>query len=262
MKLLLAVVLTIFATPSLAAPTTSASSGFDGYVIVQQHIAFGPLRIYLTENAAKIAVEQNKTTVTARAPSWNVLIYSATDRAGYAIPFDRWMREGIRSFAGHQELRGARILNLFDAKLKLKTVRYKFAKHSRYTGDAIEGILMLPHSGGKPLYTIGEEFTYTTSLPVSKKCSQFIHGLFKTPSSIGGIPLSYEEFMSDGQIKTWYSTVSIERKKIDPKFLDYPASFKKAKSEDELMWTGKRKEQADDFFGGLLDMEEPAKGKK
>lgn len=90
---------TCISTPAVASPAnkapTSTASSIAGWILYQKHSLIGSFNIYITKNAVKVDGRNPGWSIIAKAPKWNAIIYSKTDKTICEMPYTVWSKQGF-----------------------------------------------------------------------------------------------------------------------------------------------------------------------
>src|SRR5277367_1028758 len=96
---LLRFLLAIFSAWIYAGPVVFAkpdSQTVQAFKLIQSHLTLGHIDVYYTNDAVKMVLKENGTTLIARAPTWKVVLYRTSGRVAYESPLADFRTHGLR----------------------------------------------------------------------------------------------------------------------------------------------------------------------
>src|SRR5277367_4810792 len=89
-------ILAVWLSANQASFAKTNDQTIQAYKLIQSHLTLGPIDVYYTNDAVKMVIKNNGSTLIARAPSWKVVVYRPIGRIAFESPFKTFVQTGLR----------------------------------------------------------------------------------------------------------------------------------------------------------------------
>jgi hypothetical protein len=218
----------------------------DVLVIHQESLALGKTDLYLSENAGRLVAPKLALIIASRAPSWNIVMYSARKNQGYTISGAEAKTDSLHMFPSNLATDKGKPHPGHDALLRLDCLNIVMQTNSDQLTMA--DTIMFQDRARKVVR--GATLKIATPCKIQPPLQTFINFLFDL-EKYPGVPLALETKYKDGSSVTSLYTLSIEHTRKASSFFAYPTGFKKASNKVEVILSDDIKDTLEDLWGSV-----------
>jgi len=211
-----------------------------GFVLKQFSQSVGHQTVYLTPTRLKAVSAEQGTVTVARAPAWDIVIYSPTRKAYFQTPLARWKGPPLHTImmlygldVSSFELRKLNRHSLIcgqRATLYLPVARASSKNTSKATGETgITSILQ----GDQYNASRCHEFWCADDVAVPKEAVQILSKMYAVTAG-DKVPLKLV-FLENSATKTGLQTLSCKEARLPGSDFAVPAGYKKAARYEDLV---------------------------
>ncbi|HEY9712974.1 MAG TPA: hypothetical protein V6C72_05870 [Chroococcales cyanobacterium] len=197
-------------------------------VLTQVSRVYGPVKVYLSNNAIRVENPSRDKVFLCKAPLWEALLCNEQRKSIYRVSFSQWSKRGIKTALALEDNDSLR--------------NQPGHKESDRTYAGVRSTAYWYENPGRP-GTKHAVYVLTNEFPVDKNAQRFLQAVFDLPWA-SGIPLSFQRKGGDSygfglaynrkrEMQTFLETSTVKKTQFDPKVFLAPVKYK-AVSESEI----------------------------
>ncbi|HEY9759406.1 MAG TPA: hypothetical protein V6C97_29880 [Oculatellaceae cyanobacterium] len=250
---LLSVVGFTYALPSQIYAGSVKSTVNDGkvYCIHQNTVPLGPVELFLSNSAVRVNAHQGDVQITARAPNWDVVLYSKSKNEGYrVVGNERSSQLGLLNCPVPLEGDGVKRM---DSVLKVPSL--VFSIDCRKKDFSSERSIFFQTQEKRKIVQLNYKLWDKEFNP---DVTNFL-GWFYSERQYPKLPLEQNIKYDTGDSTRTFSTILIEKVSVAPSYFDYPHYSQSAHHKLDVLLSTDAVNILEDMWGDVKPARVPGK---
>jgi hypothetical protein len=218
-------------------------------VFHQKTANIGNAEFYLADDAACLIAHNGDNIAIAKAPTWDVILYSKQKKLGYSVSMAKIAGDHMGIFKPPLSLIGGKISECSEPRFGFH--RRQLVVHATKSAP-VEKDPFFFQKTAKPKIVKDVVFYCADLGKIDPKCERFIQWVY-SEIQLPGMPLELTAHYTDGSHTSQYETLSVEKTTRPVSFFTYPTGFKKSADKINIFASADAQSTLEDLFGSVKE---------
>ena len=226
--------------------TTAPADGLETVTVLHQNTdALGKADLYLAQNAGRLVARDGEIIIATSAPRWDILLYSKKKNEGWLVPGAKNRDGSLSIFGSPIDLTRNKPQTLFDPMMKID---YTLASAEAKKETAKTRDPFIFQSRSDKSYSHGSIKIANNLCKLQPQLQAFLNWIYSQDHFVG-VPMEMKSYFEDGSVRIFYSTQSIETKKVPSSMFAYPKNYKPASEKLLVLFSNDAQSTMEDLWG-------------